>query len=158
MPASRIMIVDDFEEWRSKVCSILQEQQDLQVVAEAGDGVLAVQKAAELQPDLILLDIGVPELDGIKTALKVFEVSPRSKIMFLSQNNDGSVVQAALATGASAYVHKVDAGRELLTGVETVLEGGSFVSGGRSIDRIGSESIANRPNLKTPNPVVTAVD
>ena len=124
----------------------------------SGSGVQAVQKAAELQPDLILLDIGIPELDGIKTALTVFEVSPRSKIMFLSQNNDGGVVQAALATGASAYVHKVDAGRELLTGVETVLEGGSFVSGGRSIDRIGSESIANRPDLKTPNPGVTAME
>jgi DNA-binding NarL/FixJ family response regulator len=97
-------------------------------MCEASDGSEAVQKAEELKPDLILLDIGLPTLNGIEAARRIRQRSPSSKIIFLSLDNSLDVVQEALSTGALAYVHKAQAGSELLPAVETVLRGGRFVS------------------------------
>jgi DNA-binding NarL/FixJ family response regulator len=126
----RIMVVDDFKDWRLKVCSILEQSQELLVVGEASDGAEAVQKAQELQPDLIVLDIGLPRLNGIEAAPRMSELSPESKILFLSQDNDADAVQAALRAGGRGYVHKFSAGTELLSAVTAVLQGQRFVSGG----------------------------
>jgi two-component system nitrate/nitrite response regulator NarL len=90
----------------------------------------AVQKAEELQPDLILLDIGLPNLNGLEVANRVRQVAPDSPIIFLTQNNDKTTVRAALNSGARGYVLKTDAGSELLTAVARVLEGDNFVSSG----------------------------
>src|SRR6267142_3749612 len=106
MTPNRIMVVDDFKDWRLTVCSILEQSQELLVVGEASDGAEAVQKAQELQPDLIVLDIGLPKLSGIEAAPRISELSPGSKILFLSQDNDAGTIQAALGTGACGYVHK----------------------------------------------------
>ena len=84
MASSRILVVDDFEDWRQKVRSILQQKPDLQVIAEAADGAEALQKAEELKPDLIVLDIALPKLEGIRAARKISEVSPGSKILYCS--------------------------------------------------------------------------
>jgi DNA-binding NarL/FixJ family response regulator len=132
MAPSRIMVVDDFKDWRLKVCSILEQSQELLVVGEASDGAEAVQKAQELQPDLIVLDIGLPKLNGIEAAPRMSELSPGSKILFLSQDNDADAIQAALSAGACGYVHKLRAGTELLSAVEAVLQGQRFVTGGIS--------------------------
>ncbi len=86
--------------------------------------------AEDLKPDLILLDIGLPKLNGIEAARQIRQRSPSSKIIFLSQNSDLDIVQAALGTGALGYVRKIDAGCELLSAVDAVLEGKQFVSGG----------------------------
>ena len=126
----RVLVVDDFEPWRQQVCSILQTQRELRVVAEAADGLEAVQKAQELQPDLILLDIGLPNLDGLEAAKRIRQVDPGAKILFLTQNGDKKIVQAALRTGAHGYVLKTDAGSELLPAVAGVLGGDDFVSSG----------------------------
>jgi CheY-like chemotaxis protein len=80
MTPNRIMVVDDFKEWRLKVCSILEESRELLVVGEASDGAEAVQKAQELQPDLIVLDIGLPKLSGIEAAPRISELSPGTKL------------------------------------------------------------------------------
>jgi CheY-like chemotaxis protein len=100
-----------------------------QVIAEAADGLDAIQKAEELKPDLIVLDIGLPKLNGIEAARRIRQFSPGSKIVFLSQHNDLDVVQAALSTGALGYVHKTDAESELLAAVDAVLRGKQYVSG-----------------------------
>jgi DNA-binding NarL/FixJ family response regulator len=126
----RILVVDDFEPWRRRVCSMLQTGPELRVVAEAGDGLEAVQKAKELKPDLILLDIGLPNLDGLEAANRIRQVAPDAAIIFLTQNSDKDVVRAALSTGARGYVLKTDAGRELLTAVAGILGGDNFVSSG----------------------------
>jgi len=108
---------------------LFQTRPEWQVVAEALDGSEAVQKAEELKPDLILLDIGLPKLNGIEAARRIRQLSPNSQIVFLSGNNDGDVVRAALSTGALGYVHKADAQSELLPAVDAVSRGKQFVSG-----------------------------
>jgi DNA-binding NarL/FixJ family response regulator len=128
LPLIRVLIVDDFENWRRQVHSLLQARPAWQVIAEASDGSGAVQKAEDLKPDLILLDIGLPKLNGIEAARRIQQRSPSSKIIFLSQNSDLDVVRAAVATGALGYVLKTDAGRELLPAVDAVLRGKQFVS------------------------------
>ena len=128
MPLIRVLVVDDFEDWRRQVHSLLQARPAWQVIAEASDGSEAVQKAEELKPDLIVLDIGLPKLNGIEAARQIRQRSPSSKIIFLSQNSDLDVVQAALGTGALGYVRKTDARRELLPAMDAVLRGKQFVS------------------------------
>ena len=128
MSSIRILIADDYEGWRRQLRTLFQAQLQWQVIAEAVDGSEAVQKAEELKPDVILLDIGLPKLNGIEAARRIRQLSPRSKIVFLSQNNDLDVVQAALSTGALGYVCKTDARRELLSAVDAVLRGKKFVS------------------------------
>ena len=98
------------------------------VIGVASDGLEAVQKAEELQPDLILLDIGLPSLNGIEVARQIRKLSPKSKMLFVSQESSADVVQGALGTGAQGYFFKSDARRELLEGVNAVLRGEQFVS------------------------------
>jgi DNA-binding NarL/FixJ family response regulator len=125
---SSILVADDFEGWRRQVRSLLRARPEWQVIAEASDGLEAVQKAEELKPDLILLDIGLPKLNGIEGARRIRQLSPRSKIVFLSLYNSLDVVQAALGTGALGYVLKSDARSELLPAVDAVLRSKQFVS------------------------------
>jgi DNA-binding NarL/FixJ family response regulator len=123
-----ILVVDDYEPWRRFVSTTLQKQPTLQVIGEAVDGLEAVQKAQQLQPDLILLDIGLPTLNGIEAARRIRELSPKSKILFLSENRSWDIAEEALRTGAGGYVVKSDVVSELLPAVEAVLKGKRFVS------------------------------
>ena len=124
----RILLVDDFERFRNFTSSLLRKQPGFQIVGHALDGPEAVQKAQELKPDLVVLDIGLPKLNGIEAARQIRLVSPDSKLMFLTGNNDPEVAREALGTGATGYVSKLDAAVELLNAVEAVLLGKQFVS------------------------------
>ena len=126
----RILVVDDFLPYRQFVSSILQERPGWQVTGEASDGLEAVQRAEELQPDLILLDIGLPKLNGIEAAGRIRNLAPQSKILFVSQESSADVVEEALRLGARGYILKAYAQRDLLAAVEAVLEGKRFVSSG----------------------------
>ena len=128
LSCSSILVADDFEGWRRQVRSLLRARPEWQVIAEASDGSEAVQKAEELKPDLIVLDIGLPKLNGIEAARQIRQRSPSSKIIFLSQNSNLDVVRAALDMGALGYVRKTDARRELLPAMDAVLRGKQFVS------------------------------
>jgi DNA-binding NarL/FixJ family response regulator len=123
----RILVVEDSESFRKFFCSTLGKRAELQIIGEVTDGLQAVQKAEELQPDLIVLDIGLPSLNGIEVARQVRKVSLKSKILFVSQESSADMVGGALGTGARGYVVKADAGSELLDAVDTVLRGGLFV-------------------------------
>jgi DNA-binding NarL/FixJ family response regulator len=117
----RVLVVEDFAPFRQFVTSTLGRAPDLQVIGEVSDGLEAVQKAEELKPDLILLDIGLPTLNGIEAARQIRKLSPQSTIVFVSQESSTDVVQEALSLGASAYVLKARAAIELLPVVNAVL-------------------------------------
>jgi CheY-like chemotaxis protein len=118
---------------------------DWQILCQVSDGLEAVQKAEELKPDLILLDVGLPKLNGIEAARQIRQLSPNSRIIFLSQYNSFDVVQEALSTGALAYVHKAQAGSELLPAVEAVLRDERFVSSSLNGYKLTGMPVANTP-------------
>ena len=124
------LVVDDFELFRRFVCSKLESRPDLQLIGEASDGLEAVEKAQALKPDLILLDIGLPSLNGIEAAHRISRLIPNTAILFVSQISDVDVVQEALSNGAKGYVWKQDAGKDLLPAVDATLGGVHFVSSG----------------------------
>ena len=105
---------------------MLGKRPELQIIGEVSDGLKAVQKAQELQPDLILLDIGLPTLNGIDAARRIRKVAPKSKILFVSQESSSDVVEEALALGALRYVVKIHAGSDLLAAVEAISRAGSL--------------------------------
>jgi len=117
----RVLVVDDFEPWRRFVCSTLEQQRkDVEIVGESSDGWEAIEQAEELHPDLIMLDVGLPTLNGIETARRLRRLSPCSKILFVSQESSPEVIEEALRTGAEGYVVKVRAS-DLLTAVDDAL-------------------------------------
>ena len=126
VPLIRVLVVEDFEPFRRFICSTLEKKSELQVVCEVSDGLEAVQKAEELQPDLILLDIGLPTLNGIEAARQIRKLAPEAKIIFVSQESSADVVQEALSL-AWGYVVKTHAGSELLSAVDAVLLEKQFV-------------------------------
>ncbi len=117
----RILIVDDFEPWRRSLCSVLRQNPAWQIIYEASDGLEAIEKSRELQPDLILLDVGLPKLNGIEAARQIRKLAPRSRILFLSENDCPDVVQAALSAGGHGYVVKSDAASDLSAALEAVM-------------------------------------
>jgi DNA-binding NarL/FixJ family response regulator len=117
MSAVRVLVVEDYEPFLRFIHSTLEQRPELQVICEVSDGLEAVQKAEELQPDLIVLDIGLPTLNGIEAARRIRKLSPESKILFVSQESSTDVVQEALSLGALGYVVKARAGSELLAAV-----------------------------------------
>ena len=124
----RVLVVEDFEPFRNFVCSALQETAEYRVVATASDGVEAIRKAEESQPDLILLDISLPKLNGLEAAKQLCVVAPRAKILIFSQIKDPDVTQSALNDGCSGYVLKSDASHELLPAMKAVFRGERFIS------------------------------
>ena len=128
MPRTRILVADDFEPWRTFVRQVLARCKSFEVIGEATSGLEAVQKAEELRPDLILLDISMPELNGIEAARRIRAIVPESKILFLTLLRSSDIAREALDAGAQGYVIKTDAESELLPAIEVVLQGKQFIS------------------------------
>jgi two-component system nitrate/nitrite response regulator NarL len=122
----RILIVDEFEPWRRSIYSILTEEEGLEIVGECSDGLEAVQKSEELQPDVVLLDIQLPLMNGLEAAQRIREVSPGTKILFVSSFHRLEVMREALRIGA-AFVVKADAARDLLPVIKAVIRDEPFV-------------------------------
>jgi DNA-binding NarL/FixJ family response regulator len=123
----RVLIVEDFVPFQQFLCSELAQRPELRVVGIVSDGLKAVQKAEELHPDLILLDIGLPTLNGIDAARQIRSLASGSKILFVSQESSPDVVQEALCWG-QGYLVKTRVASELLAAVKAVLEGRAYVS------------------------------
>jgi DNA-binding NarL/FixJ family response regulator len=126
----RVLVVEDNEPFREFTLSILGKNASLKVICEASDGLEAVHKVEELRPELILLDIGLPGLNGLEVARQICKLSPKPTIVFLSQESSADMVRAALRLGAMGYVAKARAGSDLLPAVEAVVQGKQYVSAG----------------------------
>ena len=126
----RVLLVEDFVPFRQFLSSTLGKRPEFQVICEVSDGLEAVRRAEELKPDLILLDIGLPGLNGIEAARQIRRLAPESKIIFVSQESSPDLVQEALSSGGLGYVLKTKAATDMLPAVEAALEGRQFVSGG----------------------------
>jgi DNA-binding NarL/FixJ family response regulator len=127
---TRILVVEDFEPYRAFVTSLLREKPNMQVIFEASDGLDAVARAEQLTPDLILMDIGLPKLNGIEAARQILGFAPAAKIIFLTQETSAEVVDAALQLGVCGYVLKSRAGNDLSEAINAVLRGEQFVGRG----------------------------
>jgi len=124
----RILVADDFSQWRSVVRTILQNRKEWLIVCEATDGEEAVQKAAEYGPDIAVLDIGMPTMNGFESAKRIQRVCPSCRIIFLTQNNDIEIVQSAMHMGVAAYVLKMNAFSDLPVAISAVLARTIFLS------------------------------
>jgi DNA-binding NarL/FixJ family response regulator len=134
----RVLVVDDNEPFRRFVRATLSTKPELKIISEVADGLEAVQKTQELQPALIVLDIGLPGLNGLEAARRIRKLSPQSTILFLSQESSPDIVQEALSLGALGYVMKAHAAVDLLIAVEAVLRNEQFVSSGlKAVDTQG---------------------
>lgn len=127
-PVIRVLLEDDFAPWRRYVQSALRENPPLQLIGEASDGVEALQRVRELRPELILLDINLPMLNGIEAARQIRALSPTTKLLFVSENRLADIAEEALQAGGSGYVVKHHAAKELLPAIAAVLQGKRFVS------------------------------
>jgi DNA-binding NarL/FixJ family response regulator len=125
--ASRVLVVEDSEPFRKFIRLTIGQRPELQIVGEVTDGLDAVQRAEQVRPDLIVLDIGLPSLNGIEVARRIRRFSTECKILFVSLESSAEVVEEAFGTGAHGYVVKTDAGSELLEAVDTALRGRQFV-------------------------------
>jgi DNA-binding NarL/FixJ family response regulator len=123
----RVLIVDDHDAWRRHISSLLEDNNGWRVVGEASDGSAAVQEAERLRPDLILLDLELPGLNGIQAARRMVVAVPESKILFISAHRSLDIVEAAFSAGARGYVLKLDAGQDLLPAMQAVVNGKRFI-------------------------------
>jgi CheY-like chemotaxis protein len=123
----RILVVEDHEPFRRHICASLAGRAETETF-EASDGPAAIETAAALQPDLVLLDIGLPGLHGLEVARQLPRVSPSSRILFVSHESDPDVIHETLRLGASGYVHKLRCGEDLMPAIEAAFEDRPFVS------------------------------
>src|SRR5438477_1837475 len=155
MAEYRVVGLEDYEPFRRLICSTLSKRPDLQIVSEVSDGLEAVLKVRELRPDLILMDVGLPSLSGIEAARQISELSPTSRIIFVSQESSAEVVQEAFRAGALGYVFKTPAGVDLLAAVDAVCKGFRFVSEGLA-RLVPSELAGKQPTTRFHQDAVSA--
>ena len=126
MEALRLLIADDHEIVRKGLRSLLESQPGWQVTAEASDGREAVEKAKEIKPDVTVLDIGMPALNGLEAARQMIKNDARAKILILTMHESDPLIREVLDAGARGYVLKSDAGRDLVTAVNAVRSNKTF--------------------------------
>jgi DNA-binding NarL/FixJ family response regulator len=126
----RVMVVEDHAPFRSMICKLLQRQVDVRIVGEAADGLDAIRQAEALRPDVVVLDINLPKLNGLDVAGRLRTLVPDAKLMFVTIESSLEVVEQAYSTGAHGYVYKPRALRDMVPVLDAIIRGGRFVSGG----------------------------
>jgi len=153
----RVLVVDDYEPWRRFVTSTLEKQPEVEIIGEASDGREAVEMAQQLHPDLILLDIGLPTVNGLEAGRQIRERIPETKILFLSENRSLAIAEKAIRIGASGYVVKSKAATELVKALRAVLQGKEFVSAGLvghdAVNPANEQNASDRVHLTNRSPL-----
>lgn len=124
---TRILLAEDHNTVREGIKMLVNAQDDMQVVGEAADGYAAIAKTRELSPDLLVMDISMPELNGLKTTEKLRQEFPDLKILTLTRHTDDGYLQQLIKAGVNGYVLKQSAPTELITAIRTVTSGRSYV-------------------------------
>lgn len=118
--AFRILVADDHEVVRRGLCALLQSQPDWELCGEAADGREAVEKANKLRPDAVILDIGMPTLNGLEATRQILKVNPQVRVLILTLHDSDQVVREVLNAGARGFLLKSDAARDLVSAVEAL--------------------------------------
>lgn len=124
----RVLAVDDSVRWQIYILKSFRTESDLKIVAQVGDGLQAVQKAAELCPDIIVMDLSLPSINGLEATRRIRGVSAHSKVLFFSEHSSKDLIAAAFEAGAHGYVLKSDAAFDLVTGVRAILKNEEYLS------------------------------
>ncbi|NLH15195.1 MAG: response regulator transcription factor [Phycisphaerae bacterium] len=124
---TRILLVDDHEIMREGMCALLKRLPDIDIVGQASDGRSAISMAKEFSPDIVIMDIGMPNLNGIEATRQLLIDNPRLKVMALSTHSDGTIVAKMLKAGASGYMLKESAFSELMEGIAAMMEGKTYL-------------------------------
>src|ERR1700728_2429445 len=126
MPTLRLLVADDNEEVRQGMRSFVEAQSERQVVGEAADGRQAVVMTKELNPDVVILDIGMPTLNGLEATRQILKMRPQTKVLILTIHESDSIIREVLDTGARGYILKTDAGRDLVTAIDSLRRNKTF--------------------------------
>lgn len=127
MTAIRIFLAEDHSMVREGLKALLNAQTDMEVIGEAGDGRTAVQKAKELQPDIVIMDVSMPRMNGQEATAKILEACPQGKILALTRHTDTGFIQQLFRAGASGYVLKQSASAQLIEAIHTVIAGNHYI-------------------------------
>lgn len=146
MERSRILIVDDHEIFRRGLRSLLESRPEFEILGEAADGLQAVEKAKELTPDLIVMDVSMPQLDGLQATRIIRQQLPRTKILILSQHDSSHMLAAAVEAGANGYVTKSQVSRCLLSALEAVSNGRAFTWNGQRMETSAQQTTGTKAN------------
>lgn len=128
MGAIRVLIVDDHAVLRDGIRSLLESYEDIQVVGEAGNGREAIELVGGFAPDVVLMDVAMPEMDGLEATRRIVAAHPTSRVLVLTQHDNREYVFPLLQAGAAGYLLKKVRGTELVSAIRAVHEGGSFLS------------------------------
>lgn len=126
MPPLKLLLADDHEIVRQGLRSMLEAQRECQIVGEAADGRQAVAMTKELNPDVVILDIGMPSLNGLEATRQILKMRPQTKVLILTMHESDSVIREVLDAGARGYILKTDAGRDLVSAVESLRRNKTF--------------------------------
>jgi DNA-binding NarL/FixJ family response regulator len=121
------MLAEDHETVREGLRLIINAQADMEVCGEAGDGLTAVKLAQELQPDVIVMDVTMPEMNGLQATKKIKQLSPHLKILAMTRHTDDGYLQELLRAGASGYALKQSASAELLRAIRVIAAGNNYL-------------------------------
>ncbi len=155
MKQIRVLIVDDHAVLRDGIRSLLESYEDLLVVGEAGNGREAVELAGELSPDVVLMDVAMPEMDGIEATRRIVAAYPEIRVLVLTQHDNREYVFPILEAGAAGYLLKKVRGADLVSALRAVQEGGSYLS--PSIARTVIERSLRRPEADAEQTAATTL-
>lgn len=148
--ATKVLLVDDHEIMREGISALLRRYSEFEVVGQAADGRQALEMVSQLEPDIIIMDVGMPNLNGVDATKQLLSINPRLKVMALSTHSDGAVVAKMIKAGAMGYILKESAFEELIEGLNTLLDGRTFLC--NKISKVVfSEYIGMVSNSKTIN-------